>query len=558
MNQNTSSSGTNGAAANGNRLKRALKIVGHALLLTAYDRAYDVFAALALPKATQAIKDRIPAPASPWMSAPLWTRKTIDGAILGGVSSKAGAKYAIPKGLPTGDSRSLAIENEPHEVDGFSGTIAEGYGKGEKTLLADEIVVIKIDGKTQLSRMNYHVHDAERAGLHYDLVVQDVPPGTKEWELHIPRGEFKGRYAFRQTDKGTIVVPMKDRGVQLPKPDYNLKTVEWLGSINPADHVIERKYDGSLANVSIDEASRAAFRSHRDGGETYYDRLRAIEFLANKSPFFTLRRLDPGPQLSGTVLKGELVHTDGVARVSGILNSHPEKAAIVQEKRGAVDFYAWDVVKLQGKDVSKLPEWQRRELLESLIRKIRLYNKHWHVVERYTGKDPVEFYDRVISDPRGLPFAEGIVVKPTEDPAGGRWFKIKNRDFTDLVVVSIQPSPIGTKYSNSVGVMVVEDPVSGGRGEVGSFAISDAERSWIWQHREELVGAVAKVSVQEMSVNGAPRAGVFHGWHPDPRYGGIGSEQALMMYAETTAGLDPHEAKRSLYAMKSAAGWRKK
>lgn len=558
MSPDTLSSGTNGAAVNGNRPKLNLKVIAHAIALTAIDRASDVIGAFLLPKATNAIKGRIPSPSCPWLTAPLWTKKTVDGAILSGASRKAGAKYAIPKGLPTGTSRALAIENEPHEADGFSGTISEGYGKGEKTLLADETVVIKIDGKTQLSRMNYHVHDAERAGLHYDLVVPDVPPGTKEWELHIPRGEFKGRFAFRQTDKGTIIVPMKDRGVQLPKPDYNLKTAEWLSSINPAEHVIERKYDGSLANVSIDEASRAAFRSHRDGGETYYDRLPAIEFLRNKSPFFTLRRLDPGPQLAGTVLKGELVHTDGVARVSGILNSHPEKAAIVQAKRGAVDFYAWDVIKVHGKDVSKLPEWQRRELLESLIRKIRLYNKHWHVVERYTGKDPVEFYERVISDPRGLPYAEGIVVKPREDSVGGRWFKVKNRDFADLMVVSISPSPVGTKYSDSVGVMVVEDPVTGGRGEVGSFAITDAQRDWIWQHREELIGATAKISVMEISEKGAPRAGVFHGWHPDPRYGGIGSEMALSMYAETAAGLDPVEAQRTLYAMKSSAGWRRK
>ena len=534
-----------------------MRVWTRAIAWTAIDRAGDLFSLFVMPKANRFIKDRIPAARSRWAVEPLLTRRSVDGAILSGTSRTAGAKYAIPKGLPTGDDRTLAIENEPHEVDGFSGTIAEGYGKGVKTLLADETVVLKIKGQTRLSRMNYHVHDAERAGLHYDLAIQELPPGTKEFEIHVPRGPIKGRWAFRTTNKGMIVIPMKDRGLTLAKPDYNLKTIEWLSTINPAVYEIERKYDGSLANVQIDEAFRAAFRSHREGGQTYYDRLPALEFLRNRSPFYLLRRLDPGPKLGATILRGELVHRDGVARVSGILNSHPEKALLVQQKRGPVDFYAWDVVQIKGRDVSALGTSERRALLEDLIREVRLYNKHWHIAERYTGKDPARFYEQVISDQRGLPFSEGIVLKPVQEPVGGRWFKVKARDFQDLLVVSIDSSAPGTKYSSSAAVMLVEDPNTGGRGEVGSFAVTDAERQWIWDHRDQLTGAVAKVSVQEMSVNGAPRAGVFHGWHPDPRYGGIGSEMALQMYAETTAGMDPAEGQRAMYAMKSAAGWRR-
>lgn len=537
-----------------------VRVWTRAIAWTAFDRLGDALAAFVMPGISNYIKGLLPVPMTPWASAALVSERTVDGAIIGGFAARAGAKYAIPKGLPQQGSRALAIENEPHEVDGYSGEITEGYGKGIKTLLADETVIVKIAGKSLVSRMNYHVHDADRAGLHYDLVVRDVPPGTKEWELNIPRGPYKGRFAFRETDKGMIIIPMKDRGVALPKPDYNLRSEDWLKSLPASDtrnYVIERKYDGSLSNTEISESFRAAFRSHREGGETYYDRLPALEFLTNQSPFATLRILDPGPNLAGTIIKGELVHKDGVSRVSGILNSHPEKARIVQEKRGPVEFYAWDVVLIKSRDVSKLPEWQRRELLESLVQQIRMYNKHWHIAERYDGNDPITFYRQIVSDSRGLPYSEGIVLKPKEDPVGGRWLKVKNRDFTDLIVVSISPSPPGTKYSSSAAVMVMEDPRTGTQGEVGSFAISDAERQWIYDHKDELIGAVAKISVQEMTQGNKPRAGIFHGWHPDPRYGGIGSEMALQMYADTTAGLDPEEGKRAMYAMKSAAGWRR-
>lgn len=538
-----------------------VKVIAHALALTAVDRLGDILS-LTLKSPIASRIGRISKPASPWLGQTLFVKRSIDGGVLGGVSRRAGAKYAIPKGLPAAGKKSLAIENEPHEADGFDGEITEGYGKGTKELLADETVVVKIDGKTFFSRMNYHRHNAERAGIHYDLVVRDVPPGTSKWELNIPRGRFKGRFAFVTTDKGMIVTLMKDQGVVLHKPDYNLKTLEWLKALTPeqrAGYVAERKYDGSLANTAINEhgaSTRAAFRSHRDGGETYYDKLPALEFIRNQSPFFTLRKLDPGPSLAGTIVRGELVHADGVSRASGILNSHPEKAAQVQAKTGNMEFFAWDIVKHKGRDISQWPEMRRRELLEQVIREIRLYNKNWHIAEKRSG-DPVEFYERIISDPRGLPYSEGIVLKPIGKSAGGKWLKVKNRDFEDLVIVSVSDSLPGTKYHGSVAVMVVEDPRTGGRGEVGSFAVSDAERQWIWDHREELIGAVAKVQVMAMTDSGKPRAGTFVGWHPDPRYGGIGSERALQMYSESLAGMDKEESQRMLYRLKSSAGWRR-
>lgn len=531
------------------------KVTLHALALTAFDRMGDVLSFVIKPTRT-AIVGNLPSVKYPWITAPLWTRRSIDGAIIEGVSRKAGAKYAIPKGLPV-NGRVLAIENEPHEANGFSGTIEKGYGKGEKTILLDERVPIKLKGKVFFSRINYHIHNADRAGLHYDLVIEDLPPGTKEFELNIPRGEYKGRWAFKTTDKGIIVIPMKDNGLVLPKPKFNLKNEKFLEEVIAPDfdnYILERKYDGSLANANFSDTGRVAFRSHREteGAQTYYDKLPGIEFVSNSSPFYSLRRIDPAPNLHGTVLKVELLHPDGSARTSGVLNSYPEKAYSTQASRGLVKAVAWNIIKLNGKDVSNLPYVERRKLLEEVIKTIRLYNKNWDIAEKYEGSDPLGFYRKVINDPRGLPYSEGIVIKP-KDAIEESWFKVKNRDFSDLVVVDFIEG--SGKYANSLGAILVEDPITGDRGKVGSFAIPDAHRDWIWQHRNELAGAVAKVSVMEMTEDNAPRAGVFHGWHPDPRYGGYGTEQALVMYSEALAGMEPEESQRMLYKLKSSAGW---
>jgi hypothetical protein len=81
----------------------------------------------------------------------------------------------------------------------------------------------------------------------------------------------------------------------------------------------------SLANVAPHNL-RAVYRSHRPEGEPYYDKLPAIEDVSNRSPVWLARKLFPGPDREGTVLRGELHHPDGAARVGGILNALPEKS----------------------------------------------------------------------------------------------------------------------------------------------------------------------------------------------------------------------------------------
>lgn len=524
--------------------------IAETLFVWGKENALDLLNCVVIPQTSAAARNLVPT-ASRWATANAWAEKTVDGAIIGGLRPpRSGAKYAIPKGLPKQGDRALAIENEPHTLDGFNGVIKEGYGKGTKLLLSSEKVGVKIAGKRFLTDMEYHIHDAERAGLHYDLAIANLPPGTKEFELHIPRGEFKGRWAFVTTAKGMVITPMKDRGIVLPKPDYSLKHTEFLDRVKnePLGWVVEHKMDGSLGNCAIKDFS-ATFRSHRDSGQTYYDRLPQLEDLANRSKYLTFRSLFPGPQLNGTVLQGELYHPDGAGRMGGILNAMPEKAQAIQKLRGPATYWGWDIVKYKGRDVSHLPYIERRELLDQVITELRQYNKHYNIVERcMPGEDPAAFYERITSLP--LPFGEGIVLKRSTDAAGETWFKVKKTDFEDLQVMEILP---GTgKYADTVGKMVVRNPDNGAIGEVGSFAITDEMRDWIWDHKELLTGSVAKIQVQEMTSRGAPRAGVFHAFHE-----GKGSEAGLLMYAESLAGGNQEEMMRTKYALISAAGWRR-
>ena len=470
-----------------------------------------------------------------------------DGAFLDGPAQIGYAKYAIRKGMPGPGEKRMAIENDPHSIDDFDGEIKEGYGKGTKKLLYAGTAVIKENDRRFTGRVNIHEHRAERAGLHYDFVAEGIEPGTSQFEINIPAGPFKGRYAFVSTDKlggnKRLLLRMQDRSVVIPKPAFTLKGKEFLAQLDaePGDAIAEWKPDGSMVNIKI-ENNRAIFRSHRIEGEPYYDKLPAIEWLQNKSRLWSSRVIFPGPNQDGTILKGELFHPEGAARVGGILNSGADKAQAFQEKHGSVVVYVWDIVKLRGKDVTHLPYQQRRELyVNDCINDIGRFTDGWYAVPAVSGGGFVSFYDRITSDQRGLPWSEGVVIKQGSDPAGITWQKVKFRETTDFKVIGVLEG-IG-KREGKVGRLVVETD-GGGRGEIGAFRASDPQLKWIWDNRDFVTGQVIEAEVQEMTKAGAPRAGVFVRFHPSK------SDAGLLLYA-----LDDYN---SMYALKSAAGWRRK
>ena len=479
-------------------------------------------------------------------------KKAVDGALLAGPrTGKEYAKFTLKKGLPTDQRpRTLAVENEPHSVDDFNGVIKEGYGKGEKRLIYSGTGVIKVGGSCQLGKINVHEHDAEKAGFHYDFVAEGVDPHTESFEVNIANGVLKGRYAFRQAFEKNryLVVRLKDNSVLVAKPDIHLKPPEFLKTLRQSGRPVsvEWKDDGSLANVAIHNL-RAVYRSHRPEGEPYYDKLPAIEDLRNRSPVWLARRLFPGPEQEGTVLRGELHHPDGAARVGGIVNALPEKSIQIQQERGPVEFYAWDIAKFKGRDVSQMPYGQRRELYEAVIEEIRLFNRHLHVVPAMPeGGDPVEFYRAIINDPRGLPYSEGVVVKYRRVD---QWFKVKANDTLDVKVVRCIEG--AGKFAGSLGAMVVEGP-TGVESEIGSFQLTNEQRRWIWEHRDVLTGQIAEVRAMTVNESGAIRAGVFVRFHPQE------SEQGLLLYSESLAGsTDPDESRQMMFRLKSSAGWRR-
>lgn len=496
--------------------------------------------------------------AATFATARALSQRTVDGAFIGGPCHTGSLKVAF-RTFPPKERSVLAFEGQPHSVDDFDGEIKEGYGAGIKTLLYTGPAIIKRNTwkgpEVSLRKINIHLHKAKRAGEHYDLVVEGLKPGTKMFEMNVPSGEFKGRYAFIRPEGGKyeegymLCVPMKDRSIVLPKPSFKLMSVDKLAEIdaNPDDYIAEWKPDGGLAVAHIVD-DRAIFTSHREQAPAYYDKLPHAEWLTNKSPYLTNRTLFPHVDLDGTVLFVELFHPEGAARVGGILNANADNSVKLQVERGPISVIIWDIAKLNGKDVSKLPYAERRVLIEQLGSQIHRFNPYWSTVPAV--KDHfVDFYKKIISDKRGLPWAEGIVLKKgSESEQSG--YKIKHRDTYDVIVDEVLEG--SGKYKGTAGKLVVRTTARGPQGEVGSLAVPDIQRDWIWEHRDKLSGQVAEIFAQEITKAQVPRAGVFVRWHPTK------SDVGLRMYAEGLAGTTGKEAEATMYALKSSAGWRKK
>jgi hypothetical protein len=439
--------------------------------------------------------------------------RTMDGAVLDGEAPGTWAKYAIPKGLPAEEGeRRMAIENQAHSVEECSFVIKEGYGKGTKTLVYAGTATYKIDGESHFGRVAVHFHEADKAGPHYDLVCEGVPTGTERWELAIHSGQCKGRYAFVDAsgamssvdNEGRLIARMKDRGVRLEKPNYRLKDRAWLESevrANPGRYNVTRKYDGALVNGAGREG-RLYLHSHREGGETYYDRFPQIEYLANDSRLLSCRLLFPRADFE-FLIQGEIVHRDGAARAGGLCNSHPEKAVAYQQEHGEADLYVWDCLSYHGKDLSPLPHRERHVYAARLVEELRPYSNRIHLAEEMPASgDPAVFYDRVVSDRRGLPYSEGIVVEDNNDPTGAGWFKVKQSDLADFELVQVLPGA-GGKFTTSAGALVVRDPISGTHSRVGSFKVNDQTRQYIFDHRAELEGSVVRIEAMEKTTDGA-------------------------------------------------------
>jgi bifunctional non-homologous end joining protein LigD len=243
--------------------------------------------------------------------------------------------WAIPKGLPrTKGQRALAIRTEDHPIEyaTFSGSIAEGnYGAGEVRIFDEGTYEIVDRDDTKLT---VRLEGNRQRGVYH--LVRTKSRGSKgEW------------LAILSVDER----PPPD---EPPPPEPMLATLAAQPFDDP-EWAFEPKWDGIRAIASCDTATRLITRNGRDVTNGYPE----------------LQRIHDQLVALDAMLDGEIVaFADGIPsfqRLQQRMHVRDERQLAGLSKRIPVAYIAFDLLYLDGRDLTSRPYHERRSLLEETL-----------------------------------------------------------------------------------------------------------------------------------------------------------------------------------------------
>ena len=402
--------------------------------------------------------------------------------------------WAVPKGFPVkrGDRRlAVEVEDHPLEYGGFEGTIAEGnYGagtvmvwdRGTYQVFGDDPVQAleqgkihfvlagkKLKGEWTLVRMR----QAEASKPQWLLLKsgEDIPPLSAQAENHsaisgrsleqiaeangrqwqsnraarprssklsnsrsghattaevlrsrrgLRRGRvtsFRGRAAPRQPTRRAGTDPSKGETDLTSLPKANAGFIEPMKALlvdrlpKGSDWLYEIKFDGVRALALKDGKSLSLIsRSGKDLGQKYPSVLQDLKDLKPKQ----------------LVLDGEVVAVDEQGRSAfQLLQSYQTAAA-----KPPLFYYVFDILQLDGRDLTALPLRQRKEILQDLIGDRSATLRFSDSIQADSARLMKEM------QARGL---EGLVAKKRESPyepgrRSGAWVKFKWTNEQEFVI----------------------------------------------------------------------------------------------------------------------------
>lgn len=383
--------------------------------------------------------------------------------------------WAVRKGLPKPGQKHLGIQQALHEESygGWSGTIPRGYGAGK--------VESKIRGKALIT-------SSDKNGVTFVTAHEKHPQ----------------RFRLQRTPRGWLLInvtPAKKREygkVHYKKVDE--KEIDQL--FNPAN-LISAKIDGSAEWVEIlgDKIESLSYRTSKQTGRPIVHTERV------GSP-----RLKE--KLKDTVLRGELYGVkDGkvisAAELGGLLNSVVALSLAKQQKKNIKLKHAvFDILRHEGKDLTKLPYGERLRILEDVVKKLP---PEFHIPEGYT--DPVKqrrLWQRIKKGQHPLT-VEGIVAHPLAD---GVPQKVKTFKEYDVYIRDVFPGKGRLEGTGAGGFRYSLTPGGPVVGAVGT-GFSDEDRRDMLTNPDVWVGRRARIESQEQFPSGAYRAPGFIARHED-------------------------------------------
>lgn len=262
--------------------------------------------------------------------------------------------------------------------------------------------------------------------------------------------------------------------------------------------VAEEKLDGSryLLYIGCDPYGRSRHHetfntllsrreSSKDG--LFVDKSRNLPHIT-EHPFFGL---------TYTVLDGEVtLPGQDFYVLNGIMNSLPEASAAAQEKHGRVIFNVFDVLRIDGKDVTDKPFGERRIVLECIMRDAQAHRamRYMNLLPQF--EHPFEEHFRRIVENGG----EGLIIKNLDSPYGKGWSKMKKSHDISCVVMGYKPGK--GKYEGQIGALQLGVWYGGVLTEVGfASGMDDDLRKAITDNPKAYLGKVVDIFAQQIQTN---------------------------------------------------------
>jgi bifunctional non-homologous end joining protein LigD len=310
--------------------------------------------------------------------------------------------WAVPKGLPTNrKTNHLAVQTEDHPMEyaNFAGEIPQGEYGGGTVAIWDKGTY---EPETWTDDEVKFVLHGDRAQGRYVLIRTK----GQDWLLHLMEESADGSPASRRDRMPELVRPM----------------LATLGSLPHAEddeqYAYEMKWDGVRAVTYLRHADvRVMTRNDRDVTETYPE----------------LREVAPALATHDAILDGEIVALEDGRPSFELLQQrmHVVKPAQVRTLMGKVPvvYFLFDLLWLDGTDLTGLPYDERRAKLESL----GIDRRSVQVPPAFQGNGPDALR---VSRETGL---EGVIAKLRRSryEPGRRsqsWIKVKNLRTQEVVI----------------------------------------------------------------------------------------------------------------------------
>lgn len=413
--------------------------------------------------------------------------------------------WAVTKGpSPDPSIKRLAVRTEDHPMSyaDFEGTIPKGEYGGGTIMLWDRGTWTPVPGKSADDLDKGHLHftlDGERMKGEWLLIRLKPKPGERRenWLLrklddaHAGAGDtlveqgltsvLTGRSmaeiaagkqgkAKPQENRGTVAARMKQaakpsgtssktprRRAAAPLPPYRPPQLATLVDAVPTGNgwMHEIKFDGYRALVAV---KGREVRVYTRSGQDWTDKFAPlVEALA---------ALDLPPAL----IDGEIVAHDAAGNPDfSTLQKVLKRGRGAQGADDVLAFHAFDLLEIDGEDLSGLPNIERKERLEALLAE---------------ASPPIQVADHVIGAGerllRGMCDAgqEGIISKAIDAPYASRrsrdWVKVKCTRRQEFVIVGWKASASRGRPFASLLLAQHEGDALVYRGNVGTGFDSDS------------------------------------------------------------------------------------